>query len=340
MPVVTMDLDKIASKKKPAQATGSTAESPASGLTLEKLPIERMEEYGKIHAEHIAKAGGSRKSKGEAELEFFNAFFSCYWSKNVTTKLLQNHLLQSDLKALGFDPLINPILAFFLNPFTKELLENGLLDKTKYKAIHNAVAKHLMAESEYVKENNYNILYCLDLYNKTAADIETYLAYQKNILVPSMKKYNDKTKARNVQIFLVNGSEDMQSANAKLNALEDIKELIEKVTGKSLSTGAGEESDNTQKASNSSENFKQLVNQISSEAGIVAFLQYISMNAGHKTVEKALAEFSRGVDAGAVLKATGQISALTTEYLGNKRLTKAEAQELLELLRERRSIVS
>lgn len=338
MPVVTMDLDKIASKKKPAQATGSAVESPASGLTLEKLPIERMEEYGKIHAEHIAKAGGSRKSKGEAELEFFNAFFSCYWSKNVTTKLLQNHLLQSDIKALGFDPLLNPILAFFLNPFTKELLENGLLDKIKYKAIHNSVAKHLMAESEYVKENNYNVLYCLDLYNKTAADIETYLAYQKSILVPSMKKYSDKTKARNVQIFLVNGSENMQSANAKLNTLEDIKEIIEKVTGKSLSTG--EESDNAQKAGNSHENFVQLVNQISSEAGIVAFLQYISMNAGYKTVEKALAEFSKGVDASAVLRATGPISALTTEYLGNKRLTKAEAQELLELLRERRSRVS
>lgn len=338
MPVVTMDLDKIASKKKPAQATGSTTEGPVSGLTLEKLPIERMEEYGKIHAEHIAKAGGSRKSKGEAELEFFSAFFGCYWSKNVTTKLLQNHLLQSDLKALGFDPLVNPILAFFLNPFTKELLENGLLDKIKYKAIHNAVAKHLMPESEYIKENNYNILYCLDLYNKTAADIETYLAYQKNILVPSMKKYSDKTKARNIQIFLVNGSEDMQSANAKLNTLEDIQEIIEKVTGKSLSTG--EESDAGQKAGNSHKNFVQLVNQIGSEAEIVAFLQYISMNVGYNTVKKALTKFSSGISTGAILEATGKISALTTEYLGNKRLTKAEAQELLELLIERYDKVS
>jgi hypothetical protein len=334
-----MDLDKIASKKKPVQATGSTTEGPVSGLTLEKLPIERMEEYGKIHAEHIAKAGGSRKSKGEAELEFFSAFFGCYWSKNVTTKLLQNHLLQSDLKALGFDPLVNPILAFFLNPFTKELLENGLLDKIKYKAIHNAVAKHLMPESEYIKENNYNILYCLDLYNKTAADIETYLTYQKNILVPSMKKYSDKTKARNVQIFLVNGSADMQSANAKLNTLEDIQEIIEKVTGKSLST-TDEESDANQKAGNSRENFVQLVNQIGSEAEIVAFLQYISMSAGHNTVKKALTKFSSGVSTAAILEATGKISALTTEYLGNKRLTKAEAQELLELLIERYSKVS
>lgn len=339
MPVVTMDLDKIASKKKPAQATGSTTEGPVSGLTLEKLPIERMEEYGKIHAKHIAKAGGSRKSKGEAELEFFNAFFGCYWPKNVTTKLLQNHLLQSDLKALGFDPLVNPILAFFLNPFTKELLENGLLDKIKYKAIHNAVAKHLMPESEYIKENNYNILYCLDLYNKTAADIETYLKYQKNILVPSMKKYSDKTKARNIQIFLVNGSEDMQSANAKLNALEDIQEIIEKVTGKSLST-TDEESDADPKAGNSHEKFVQLVNQIDSEAGIVAFLQYISMNAGHSTVKNTLAKFIKKVPAEALLRATGEISVLTTEYLGNKRLTKAEAQELLELLIERYDKVS
>ena len=103
MPVVTMDLDKIASKKKPAQATGSTAEGPVSGLTLEKLPIERMEEYGKIHAEHVAKAGGSRKSKGEAELEFFSAFFNCYWSKNVTTKLLQNQSFIIDISNLSIN---------------------------------------------------------------------------------------------------------------------------------------------------------------------------------------------------------------------------------------------
>jgi hypothetical protein len=154
-----------------------------------------------------------------------------------------------------------------------------------------------------------------------------------------MKKYNDKTKARNVQIFLVNGSENMQSANAKLNALEDIQEIIEKVTGKSLSTG-DEESDASQKAGNSRENFVQLVNQIGSPAEIVAFLQYISMSAGHNTVKKALTKFSSGVSTAAILEATGKISALTTEYLGNKRLTRAEAQELLELLIERFNKVS
>lgn len=336
MPVVTMDLDKIASKKKPAPAAGSTTDSPASGLTLEKLPVERMKEYNKILADHVEKANGIRKSKGEAELEFFNAFFSCYWSKNVTTKLLQNHLLQSDIKALGFDPLLNPILAFFLNPFAKELLESGLLDKIKYKAIHNSVANHLMAESEYFKENNYNILYCLDLYNKTATDIETYLTYQKSILIPS--KYNDETKARNVQIFLANGSENMKSSNAKLKALEDVKELIEKFTGKSLSTG--KESDTSQKAGNSHEKFVQLVNQIDSEAGIVAFLQYISMNAGHSIVRDTLATLINKVPAEALLRATGKISVLTTDYLSNKRLTKEEAQELLDLLLDRYKRVS
>lgn len=334
MPVVTMDLDKIASKKKPAQATGSTAKGPASGLTLEKLPIERMEEYGKIHAEHIAKAGGSRKSKDEAELEFFNAFFNCYWSKNVTTKLLQNHLLQSDIKALGFDPLLNPILAFFLNPFTKELLENGLLDKIKYKAIHNSVAKHLMAESEYVKENNYNILYCLDLYNKSAADIETYLTYQKSILIPSMKKYDNKTKARNVQIFLANGSEDMKSANAKLNALEDIQELIEKFTGQPLRTSR-ENNESKQDNSNSHDNFVQLVNKLQSKAEVVAFLQYIGISAGFNVVKKYITKFSDGVVTKDILDATDTISKLTLEYLGSKRLTKSEAEELLGIILEK-----
>ena len=74
MPVVTMNLDKIASKKKPVQAAGSTADSQASGLTLEKLPVEKMEEYAKILTDHVKKANGIRKSKGEAELEFFNAY--------------------------------------------------------------------------------------------------------------------------------------------------------------------------------------------------------------------------------------------------------------------------
>lgn len=338
MPVVTMNLDKIASRKKPVKAADSTTEGPASGLTLEKLPIERMGEYKEIHAEHMAKSGGNRKSKGEAELEFFNAFFSCYWSKNVTIKLLQNHLLQNDIKTLGFDPLVNPILAFFLNPFTKELLENGLLDKVKYKAIHNSVAKHLMAESEYVKENNYNILYCVDLYNKTAADIETYLTYQKSILVPSMKKYNDKTKAKNIQIFLANGSEDMKSANAKLNALEDIEELIEKFTGQSVHSGR-ENNEDKQDDKNSHDNFVQLVNNIKSEAGkagAAAFLQYLGMNAGFGVIKKDhIRKFMDGLTATDILDATDKVSKLTPKYLSSKRLTKSEVKELLEILQSK-----
>lgn len=334
MPVVTMNLDKIASKKKHAQAAGNTTDSQASGLALEKLPVERMKEYDKILADYVEKANGIRKPKGEAELEFFNAFFNCYWSKSVTTKLLQNHLLQRDIKALGFDPLLNPVLAFFLNPFTKELLENGLLDKIKYKAIHNSVAKHLMAESEYVKENNYNILYCLDLYNKTAADIETYLTYQKSILIPSMKKYSDKTKARNIQIFLANGSENMKSANAKLNDLEDIQELIEKFTGQPLHTSI-ENNDNKQDNGNSHDNYVQLVNKIQSKAEVVAFLQYIGMNAGFDLVKQTLTKIGDGVSTKDILSATDKISKLTIEYLGSKRLTKSEAKELLEILQDK-----
>lgn len=329
MPVVTMNLDKIASKKKPAQAAGSTADSQASGLTLEKLPVEKMEEYAKILTDHVKKANGIRKSKGEAELEFFNAFFNCYWSRKVTTKLLHNHLLQSDIKALGFDPLLNPILAFFLNPFTKELLESGLLDEIKYKAIHNSVANHLMAESEYFKENNYNILYCLDLYNKTAADIETYLTYQKSILKPS----DNKTKAINIQIFLADGSEDMSVANAKLNTLEDIKKAIEKFTGQPLRTGR-ENNESEQDNGNSHDNFVQLINKIKSKAEVVAFLQYIGMNAGFDVVKKTLTKISDGVSTKDILSATDTISKLTLEYLGSKRLTKSEAKELLNILQD------
>lgn len=330
MPVVTMNLDKIASKKKPAQSAVSTANSSASGLTLEKLPVERMEEYAKILADHVEKANGIRKSKGEAELEFFNAFFNCYWSRKVTTRLLHNHLLQSDIKALGFDPLLNPILAFFLNPFTKELLESGLLDEIKYKAIHNSVANHLMAESEYFKENNYNILYCLDLYNKTAADIETYLTYQKSILKPS----DNKTKAINVKIFLVNESEDMSAANAKLNTLEDIKEAIEKFTGQPLHTGR-ENNKNKQEDSNSRDNFVRLVNEIQSKAEVVAFLQYLGMNAGFDVVKKTLTKIGDGVSTRDILSATDTISKLTLEYLGSKRLTKSEAEDLLKILQDK-----
>ena len=59
----------------------------------------------------------------------------------------------------------NPLLAFVIKQ--KHLVDSGAINANTFKALYNAVAKHLVADSEFFKPNDYNIIYCKNLYKKT-----------------------------------------------------------------------------------------------------------------------------------------------------------------------------
>lgn len=100
----------------------------------------------------------------------------------------------------------NPLLAFLIQPYVqKELINSGLLNAITFKAIYNALAKKLVVDSEFFarqKQNDYNIIYCKDLYKKTLSEIEEYLALQAKILTLSSSVYPVETQVENKKVFI------------------------------------------------------------------------------------------------------------------------------------------
>jgi hypothetical protein len=129
----------------------------------------------------------------------------------------------------------NPILAFVLQDYViKNLLNTALLNAGTFKAIYNAVAKHLVADSEFFKANNYNIIYCKNLYKKSPKEIEEYLTLQNKILEPSNETYSQKDQERNRKTFLyikgmnnIRGEEELNLVKRAIavNKLTDVNKI-------------------------------------------------------------------------------------------------------------------
>jgi hypothetical protein len=196
-----------------------------------------------------------RKSDEVIEQEFFKDFFETNWIPDSASKLLDlGAPLRTVIKVLGFGPEKNPLLAFVRQGWVqKYLLQPGLLNANTFRAIYNALATRQVAGSEFLKDNDYNIIYCRDLYSKSASTMAEYLELQKNILNPNAKtgNYAAATLKNRKVFFQINiGSKDLNpSRNAtklssiaedkvpkakdpatKLNSLEFVKEA----SGKNL----------------------------------------------------------------------------------------------------------
>jgi hypothetical protein len=131
------------------------------------------------------------------------------FSEEIIKKLLSfGEPFKKACKVLGFKIELgngsNPILAFVHQPWVqKELLNTGLLNVSTFKAIYNAVAKKLVADSEFFArepQNDYNIIYCKDLYRRSAKEIEEYLILQRSILTGG--SYTSEKQLKNRRIFL------------------------------------------------------------------------------------------------------------------------------------------
>lgn len=344
------DQEKPTDKKTPDNAgiednAATPTESPKdTQQKTKKIPLknwgkilkDRIEEYNNRDPEHKRV-----ESEGDIRAKFWKDFFENRWKPDVAEKLLQIDLIKQDIEEIGFDPLINPLLAFILTSFAQKMLVADLLNAETYKAVHNAVAYDYLADSELVKENTYNILYCVDLYRQPSVDAEKYLKYQKSILNPSAPTYGDKTRAKNIQVFLVNGAENVKSKKAKLNDLEDVEIALKKF---GISTGSKKskteddfESDNDEssEAVDKSSALEELVQELdpSNKAQFMAMFQYLSLNTNPVLVKKAI----RQVDAGSIpdevlIKATERVSTLVKKYLKGMRLSKTDLEGLISLL--------
>lgn len=146
----------------------------------------------------------SRKSLYELETEFFTEFFDWFFRDTELTKqaMRVGGELQKDLKVFGFNRKKNPILGFlYIAHVRAKILRPGLLNASTYRAIRKAVINNSIADSEFFKANDYNIIYCVDLYKKPEAEMTEYINQQSRILKPSAVEYTVDDLAKNKKAF-------------------------------------------------------------------------------------------------------------------------------------------
>jgi hypothetical protein len=111
----------------------------------------------------------------------------------------------------------NPILAFVAQPWVQQNLLGSLLNAATFRAIYNTIPERLIAHSEFFKKNEYNILYCKDLYTKSPKEMLEYLRLQSRILKTSATEYTQADINNNKKAFLQSKAKDI------LNELNPVK---------------------------------------------------------------------------------------------------------------------
>lgn len=284
-------------------------------------------------AENRALAANNRKSDYEIETEFFEDYFSngdAAWDENCAELLLAlGDPLRKAIKILGFDRNINPILGFITDEYViKNLLTTKLLNVNTFKAIYNAVSKKLVADSEFFSANDYNIIFCQDLYRRSAAEILDYLAAQKSILSPSASTYTKADQDRNKKIFFyLPDIKELDSekrakeilslqsgivlpyadeVSTKLNSLEVIHNL------RGINSSSDVANKNTNKGSNKSGILARKVGD--TPASILAAIQYISATSSIPEAIKALKhEAFKKVPMDALITASASVNKIMKE---------------------------
>jgi hypothetical protein len=175
----------------------------------------------------------------------------------------------------------------------EKLLNTGLLNISTFKAIYNAVAKKLAADSEFITERAYNIIYCPDLYRKSAKEMAEYLTLQSKILSPSAGAYDGKIQLENRRIFLhIDGIDEKDYAkNAKMTKLDDNSlpkvfdaklnsiEIARSLSGKSEGVGTITKSD---------KELTEIVSKLTTTADKLAALLALSTSTSSKQAQQAL----------------------------------------------------
>lgn len=295
---ITIDINSILNKnltipKDNVEKQTGTSEMPVA----QKKPTNRIDwskELKKRLDDNRALDPEARVSDYEIEAQFWSDFFNATWPEDISEILdkVIGEQLKKDIKVLGFKKQTNPILAFLkLSYVQKELVKTKLLNDNTYKALHNAVAKHYVADSELFKVSDYNIIYCKDLYTKRIAEIEAYLEIQKEILPTNVSEYTVDRQNRNKSIFLEVGKKSVKQKGAKLKSLKE----IQKLTGVQIEKHSSETKEAPQEGKE--ENAVQLDTQElvafigSSPAKAAAALQFIGMSSGHPKAFNELKKF-------------------------------------------------
>jgi hypothetical protein len=317
--------------------------------TSAKRDLSQISDWGKELKDRLAANNvlepNMRESEFDVESKFFEDYFNngeSAWDTNCAAQLLSlGQPLKKVLKVLGFDSNVNPILGFLTDDIViRNLLQTELLNVNSFKAIYNAIAKKLVAHSEFFTANDYNVIYCQDFYRKHAGEMEQYLEQQKAILSPSAAAYSSADQERNKKVFffidsikeLTNEKRKADIAklpasialpkatdpNTKLNSLALVKMLISNTS--------------TNKATNkkaSSNNVAAVAGKLNNKAQFFAAIQNLSVTNEVPEAAQALTHESfKNLSAEQIASASTQVAPL----LKSINTSDAEAKSIISAI--------
>jgi hypothetical protein len=354
---LSVDLRSITSNKnntepKSSYADTSVKHDKTAGEPLEIKPdtFNWKTEYEKRLADNKALSPEERVKDIDIEIKFFKEFFYSFTKGNqeLADRLTSlGEPLRKALKVLGFKKDTNVFLSFFNQKYVQDnLLKTKLINVNTFKVLFNAVAKKLVAGSEFFKTNNYNLIYCRDFYTKPITEMEKFIQIQSHILTNSTSKYTqaDQLKNRSTFLFipleekeitkrvetivkiinkpnLISLVPEMHIAKSKLNPLA----LAYKISGKDvLDTAAG-------KSHMTTKNQAAIANKLKSASQIYAALQFLSMNAGSRKAAQALTNDAfKNLSLDKISQATALLT--TQKIMPSGEISKTEADNLAGIL--------
>ena len=216
-----VDLQPLLTKAAQLETAAKTGEQPpkaedsetavgedAAGLPTDRTQAATHQAWGDLLTSRLAenKTKGDTKEDDATVIDkFFSEYFTAVWGGDAGAQLIKmGSLLSKDIRHFGWDIKKNPVLAFIAQTYvTENLLAKRLLNGNTFKAIHNALAQKLVAQSEFLGTKNYNIIYCPSLYRRMPADMLEYLKRQKTILDPTKGKVTPEMQKRNKLTFLL-----------------------------------------------------------------------------------------------------------------------------------------
>lgn len=263
-----------------------------------------------------------RISDYDVESKFFEDYFhnsQPAWDDSCAKQLLSlGEPIKKVIKVLGFKKQTNPILSFITDKYViNNLIKTKLLNINTFKAIYEAVAKKLIANSELWKSNDYNVIYCRDLYKKSAADMLEFIKLQAKVLLPNGEAYSADDITKNKKTFFYLNTIKTQDNNERKAAIEKLSSdaslpsakssstVLNKITFAKILCGYNISTDDSEEDENSSNNTKtktdkqpikvkvliktlSVGNPKTKKARFFAALQYINMHTGSSYAGTAL----------------------------------------------------
>lgn len=328
-------MDELTATQVDVESSENNSSQRQTNFDWGKELKNRLESNRKMSSE-------ARQSEYAIETQFFKEFFTSNWDAECAKQLmLIGEPLRRALRVLGFNKRVNPILGFISLKYVQEkLIKTKLLNVNTFKVIYNAVAKKLVADSEFFRASDYNIIYCQDLYKKPLTDIEKYLKAQSGILKTSLDTYTVDIQLLNKKVFIYipkikeldpikRAREIKKATNIKLPSVKNSSTILNELEVVKAFGGTGSSASSDTRIPLNAEEQASLVGKLDTSAKMFAALQYLSITTSNANAKKALSndEFQR-ISANDIATATAQIAGI----MPKGQLSKKAAEALVNMI--------